>query len=418
MPDFPIQGQSYVVQPYDDLQKIAVQAYGNRSMWRKIYDANRSVIGDNPGLIITGWTLFIPPEMDELVQEARLPPAEIADKKAVTIFLGGKELRHFQGRFAYGIDVLAPSWNADIAWTPGADPELDNLTSRDSFADSELYLFGNLAASGRIYTRTATIKPDSVTKNLIFFAKTKDIVDGSLSINFEYAKSTLQQIANEICSKIGFGAKFPDGPGEPYDSIEGVPTHETIGNFFQKLAAARGFFVSCDENSALVFQKLHTSGPPVAHIDMTRRIATEYSATFDNTKRYNNYIATSTAGDGKSLNCKSFIDPQVPAARQFIFSAPECDAGTLDLAASWAMLKINLEAAEIKLPVSAWTDSANNLWRPNSTITLKSPVLDIPEPRKYLIRGVEFAWTASSRSAQLSLVPVLSVDGSGRLIME
>jgi prophage tail gpP-like protein len=82
------------------------------------------------------------------------------------------------------------------------------------------------------------------------------------------------------------------------------------------------------------------------------------------------------------------------------------------------MLKINLEAAEIKLPVSTWTDSANNLWRPNSTITLKSPVLDIPEPRKYLIRGVEFAWTASSRSAQLSLVPVLRVDVSGRLVME
>jgi prophage tail gpP-like protein len=399
----------------DTLSSIAARAYGRESLWTLIYKSNTLRSGD-PGTIFPGEIFFIPTE--EAVREAEAPRAEIADKKAVTIFLGGRELRHFQGRFAYGVDVLARSWNADIAWTPGADPELDKLASRGSFADSELYLFGKLAASGRIYARTAAIKPDSVTKNLVFFAKTKDIMDGSLSMNFEYAKSTIREIADEICSKIGFSAKFPDGPGEPYDSIEGLPAYETIGNFFQKLAAARGLFVSCDENSALIFQKLHAFEPPVAHIDMTGRIATEYSATFDDSKRYNNYIATSTAGDGKSLNGKTFIDPQVPAARQFIFSAPECDAGTLDLAAEWAMLKINLEAAEIKIPTDKWTDSNGDLWKPNTIVTVKSPVLDIPDPRKYLVRGVEFAWTASSRSAQLSLVPVLSVDGSGRLVME
>jgi prophage tail gpP-like protein len=412
----PSQGGAYTVRPGDTLQKIAAIAYGNQSLWRLIYDANRDTVGASPDMLIPGQTLFIPPE--EIIQEARAPRAEIQDKKTATVFLNGREIRHFQGRAAIGVDTMAPSFNVDVAWTPGADPDFDRDTARGSFADAQLYLLGKLIISGRLYTRTNKISRDSMSKNLVFYSSTKDIVDSYLSLNFEYVKSDLQQIADAICSDLGFQARFPDGAGDPYEAIEGVPTYETIGKFFQKLAAARGLFVSCDEASALVFQKLHTSGPPVANIDIKGRIATEYTTTFDDTLRYNNYVATSTAGDGKALNGKTFIDPQVPPARQFIFAAPECDAGHLDLAAQWAMLKINLQAAEIKLPSDKWVDDNGDLWKPNRTVTVRSPVLDLPDPRKYLIRAVEFAWTASARSAQLSLVPILSVDGSGRLVME
>jgi hypothetical protein len=150
---------------------------------------------------------------------------------------------------------------------------------------------------------------------------------------------------------------------------------------------------------------------------MTGHIATEYSVTYDNTLRYNNYAAVSVSGDGKEAHSKSFIDEQVPGARQFVFEASDSDAGNLDLAAQWAMLKITLMANEVKIPTDKF-EINGDLWKPNTTVTLKSPVLDIPEARKYIIRAVEFAWTASSRSAQLSLVPILSVDGSGKLVME
>jgi nucleoid-associated protein YgaU len=53
---------TYVVQPGDTLSKIAGKMWGDVSpdSWRKLYEANKDVIGDNPSLIEVGMTLTIP----------------------------------------------------------------------------------------------------------------------------------------------------------------------------------------------------------------------------------------------------------------------------------------------------------------------------------------------------------------------
>jgi murein DD-endopeptidase MepM/ murein hydrolase activator NlpD len=409
--------QNYTVKPGDTLQKIAARQYGNRMLWRTIYNANREAIGANPDLIREGQMLFIPPEKE--VQEARAPKPEVNDKKTATVFLNGREIMSTQGRAAFALDSLAASWNCDCLWNPGKDTQFDKDTARGSFAEAQLYLFGQLMASGRLYTRTALYGTNGITKNLVFYSITKDIVDSSLSPTHpEYANSTLQQIAGDICGALGYQTKFPDGAGEAFTLIEGVPVYETVGKYLQKLASERGMFISCDENSALVFQKLNTTGRPVANIDITGRTSTEYQTTYDDTLRFHNYVAVGEAGDGKNLQSKGFTDPQVPSARQFVFEAPQSDAENLDIAAQWVMLKITLQANEIKIPSDKWCDDNGNLWKPNTIVTVKSPVLDIPTSRKYIIRGVEFVWTASSRNAELSLIPILSVDASGVLRME
>ncbi|MED4456205.1 LysM peptidoglycan-binding domain-containing protein [Metabacillus fastidiosus] len=53
---------SYTIKVNDTLQKIAARkdVYGNASDWRKIYEANKKVIGANPNLIKQGTKLVIP----------------------------------------------------------------------------------------------------------------------------------------------------------------------------------------------------------------------------------------------------------------------------------------------------------------------------------------------------------------------
>ncbi|HYT95587.1 MAG TPA: LysM peptidoglycan-binding domain-containing protein [Gemmataceae bacterium] len=51
---------SYTVVPGDYLSKIAQHFYGDANQWRKIYDANRDVIGPNPDKIYPGQVLTIP----------------------------------------------------------------------------------------------------------------------------------------------------------------------------------------------------------------------------------------------------------------------------------------------------------------------------------------------------------------------
>lgn len=50
----------YTVQSGDSLSKIAKKHYGDMNSWRKIYDANKQTIGDNPDLIKPGQRLVIP----------------------------------------------------------------------------------------------------------------------------------------------------------------------------------------------------------------------------------------------------------------------------------------------------------------------------------------------------------------------
>jgi nucleoid-associated protein YgaU len=55
-------GIDYTVRSGDTLSAIALRAYGDGSeaSWRKIYDANRSEIGDDPDRITPGQVLCIP----------------------------------------------------------------------------------------------------------------------------------------------------------------------------------------------------------------------------------------------------------------------------------------------------------------------------------------------------------------------
>lgn len=53
-------GSTYTVKPGDSLWKIAKQLYGTGADWKKIYEANKDVIGGNPNLIYPGQTFTIP----------------------------------------------------------------------------------------------------------------------------------------------------------------------------------------------------------------------------------------------------------------------------------------------------------------------------------------------------------------------
>jgi nucleoid-associated protein YgaU len=44
----------------DSLSKIAQHYYGKAGLWRKLYDANKDVVGSNPDLIKPGQVLTIP----------------------------------------------------------------------------------------------------------------------------------------------------------------------------------------------------------------------------------------------------------------------------------------------------------------------------------------------------------------------
>lgn len=53
-------GSTYTVKKGDNLSKLAKQFYGSGADWKKIYEANKDIIGGNPNLIYPGQTFTIP----------------------------------------------------------------------------------------------------------------------------------------------------------------------------------------------------------------------------------------------------------------------------------------------------------------------------------------------------------------------
>jgi nucleoid-associated protein YgaU len=54
--------QTYTIETGDTLGKVAQKYYGDETLWRKIYDANKAAIGDNPDAIKVGTQIKIPPK--------------------------------------------------------------------------------------------------------------------------------------------------------------------------------------------------------------------------------------------------------------------------------------------------------------------------------------------------------------------
>jgi nucleoid-associated protein YgaU len=102
--------QTSVTQADDNLTTIAEQFYGDGSLWRKIYNANKELIGENPDLIQAAWTLTIP-DADEA--------AEAAD---TYVTKAGDTLTGIAERF-YGDPSLWPRIHEANKKVIGADPD-------------------------------------------------------------------------------------------------------------------------------------------------------------------------------------------------------------------------------------------------------------------------------------------------------
>jgi hypothetical protein len=182
-----------------------------------------------------------------------------------------------------------------------------------------------------------------------------------------------------------------------------------LGEVIQRIAAQRGFFVCCTADGAVFFQKFPVAGTPVADIRFGGGISEEFSVTFDDTGLYNSYFAHGQSGDGTIIESAA-KDSKVPSARQLVFKADECDADTIIDAASWRMTKALLDAYSFSLPVSDWYDDNGNLWKPATTVSVTSKVLDIPDAKNFIIREVEFSWINNKRGATLTLIPPFEIQ--------
>jgi len=299
------------------------------------------------------------------------------------------------------MDTAADAWTASIAWFP-EDEEISDLLRPFAYRPATAYLGGFKLVDGFLYTTAPNKTTAGITMTLEGFSSTIDLVDSTLKPPYVQKLVTLKQRAEEVCSPFGVGVVFEILVDPPFKKVTAEPTDKAFDHL-AGLASQRGILISSTEDGELLFTEV-TKDPPVGTINDDLPPQQSISARFDGRQRFNSYKAIGQS-PGKTNKKAVAKDNAVPKTRFFTFRANDTTIGDIQTAADWRRSKQIADALTFPFPVSSWYSPDGNLWRENTLITVKSPIVYAPDGFDFLIRAVEYKSNKSGTTAILSLVP-------------
>ena len=412
---FPTKGSLYTIQPGDTLTKIGTRA---GVPWKDIWAANPSIVtlSGNPDLIYPNQTIFIPGPAPSATD---LNPAAGASPDSYKFILDGYSMPVSTFRLQRSLDSIFDSWTAEVAWTPGDDPDLDKRTAAFAFPTALLYIGRTLCATGRLYDVTPRVSEGGRSKTLECFTATVDLVDSKFSPDYsmEWQGATLGQIASDVLNKLGFAHHYNYDPKAPYEYAI-MEKLQSPAAFLIKLAGDRAVLVTNDEQGAVVLMQPDVNASPVGTIEEPEILqaakaqgALEWSAKFAGRERFHNYIVIGQGGDATDTVSKS-ADKNVPSIRTMTFESDYLDiVNTVGDSANWRRSLQIAKAMTIPLPVASWYAPNGQPWKPGMMLTVKSHTLGVPGGYKFVVRKTEHVLDERGMTCTLSICPPNALTG-------
>lgn len=221
-------------------------------------------------------------------------------------------------------------------------------------------------------------------------------------------------------NKIAGGYKITVGRKTIYEEIKfarvSAEQTETIFFHLSKLAALRGYLLSCTRESDLLITKANVDGNPVGTIEEGEPLTDSYNARFDGRNRFSMYRAIASSSRSKqAAKTGTAEDRVVSVARYLTFRAGSNLPGQAGNAAEWRKNKVAADSMPTSFPVNSIYAPNGKLWEPNTLVTVVSPTLGIKKGFTFLITQVEFDYTSAGITANLQLKPP-SVYRTGAII--
>lgn len=243
----------------------------------------------------------------------------------------------------------------------------------------------------------------------------------------------LEDIANELCTPLGFNARFADerstfidtnGDGELErdrsssraqqkrieDSFAAafprvrLEPNQKVFEFLTKLAKQRGVLITDSPTGDLVFQRATYTGRPVAHFEEGVAPLVAIKPNFNPSEYYSHVTAIVSKKRGQKAGRFTVRNPFLAddgITRPHSFDATDCQVGSGPQIAADFMSRMfgNAVSWEIELPT--FVDPQGEYFRPNTTITVRAPSAMIYQKSELLIREVTKRQTADSTSCTL-----------------
>lgn len=397
----PTPGKQYTIVDENTLSQVARRAYGNSSHWPRIWRANQSALrSGDPDLIFPGEVIYIP-ELAELLRDD--PGINNREPDELSIVIGGIEIRHSAARVMLTMDTASDGWTANLPWTRGVNPSLDDSLLHYSYSVAKIYIGGVLKISGYLYTPEYTQSNDGTVVSLAGFSKTADMIDSDMSPPYEENNVTLEQRARKLAQAHGIKAVFRNESGGPFDRVTAGEA-EKIGTHLGKLARERGLLQSSTAHGNLLYWEADTKSVPVATLKEGQQPVGKLSSRADGRKRFNAYrvVSTTPFGNNKPVIVK---DNQVPRSRIRTIRVSDSTAGEMTAAAKWERNRAMADSLTMSIPVVGWLNERTELpWEVNTKVTLIAPSIRVPQ-FDFLNRTIEFEEKENEKSAILNVVP-------------
>jgi len=417
-----IAGQQYTVISGDTLTGIAKQAYGDGSKWRLIWKANSTTLRSNdPNLIYPGEIINIPPStLEKEIAEETGSDGDIVisgkEKDDFTVIIDGKEIPVEAGRVIRTMDTCADGWTASLQWDPD-DVDLYEVLRPGKYPKASVYLGGILVVDGLLYGVKTILSTDNQTVELTGWSYTADIVDTSIKPPYEQNKITLKDRAVELIEPLGIGVVFnADDADEQFERVTCEP-EDKIFDHLAELATQRKVLISSTRQGDVLFCRANTNTKPVGSIEEGLPPYQTLEVDFDGRKRYNTYtvIGQSPQKRGRKGKDKKLVaiakDNTVPRSRFVTYSVGESTVGNIQDTANWHRSKQISEALTLPLQVDTWYAPNNKLWEENTIISVVSKAMYVPNGFDFLIRSVEYIFSAEGTTATLNLIPPQAYTG-------
>ena len=363
--------------------------------------------------------------------EAQGPRMASKPREEVTFLIEGREIPVVSARISRSIDTVADGWTVEVEWIPGRDAALDARVSPYTYARAQIYIGTRLVNTGRIYQVTNHFGDAGLTKKLECASYTANLVDSDLPTSgetWEWSNSSIDAIARNICGAlkgnpaitVGIGsAVYAQGKAarvqEPFDVVQASLT-ERCGEIMTRLAFQRGALVTNDRYGMLLITMGNSKGPIVAQLgegDIKSYMQSlpggkaksqGWEATFNGRERWNVYNVFSASGDGSQIMGTS-SDDKVIVGRVTNIVVSDNGVGNVGVSAAWHRSRQVVKALTIPFPVIGFYTPDGALWNPNDLVMVQAPSLDIPVSTRFLVRQVDYEYTAASETGTLYLVP-------------
>lgn len=384
----PIPGKYYTAVKGDNLSIIANRAYGLKSKWKDIKQANPDI--KDPNKIKIGQEIFIPG--DNLIP---IPSVAGKGKNDFTLKINEVEIPVASARVVKTMDTFADGWSATL---PFDDQNIDKFKL---YSKAEVFLGDKKIITGRLYERHTNISSDKSSLNIAGWSYTADLIDSSVRPPFQATNITLEKRAKQLIEPLGFTVNFNSSDKKKFKRLK-IGKTEKIFDHLNKLAVQRGILISSDEDGQPLFTEPNTSGS-IGTIEQGSSTLPTISMKQNGRDRFSVYKVYGK-GPRKRLNA-SAQDKNIPASRMMTYVANDSDGKDLQAAANYRRNLALAKMLKLELPVVGWYGPDGNLWKENTLVTVIASGLFLPDGYTFLIKQVTYNFTTQGITATLHLVP-------------